>query len=131
VTATLVGGCTSGGGSAKSFCESLRTGPDVVALLGAASTGADQMSPGIERLHQLEAAAPADVKGAVGDLAAVATDLQAVLVARAQPSTGAPPATLAPTDQDKATRASATITQYASATCGIDLGGPPVPAPGS
>jgi hypothetical protein len=120
--ALVVPACSGNGRSAKALCDSLRTGTDPVSLFAAEGGRADQVALGINRLHELEGKAPSPVSDALLQLIEVGQDLQQVLTARADAAPGTTPATMPPADAEKATKASATVEQFAAARCAITLG---------
>ena len=122
VVALLVPACSGNGRSAKALCDSLRTGQDPVALFAAEGGRPDQVATGISRLQELEGKAPSPVSDALVQLIEVGQDLQQVLAARADAAPGTTPATMPAGDAEKATKASTTVQQYASARCAITLG---------
>ena len=127
--ALLVPACSGNGRSAKALCDSLRTGQDPVALFAAEGGRADQVAAGITRLHELEAKAPSPVSDALLQLIEVGQDIQQVLTARADATAGTTPATMPAADNEKATKASSTVQQFASARCAITLGATTTTAP--
>jgi hypothetical protein len=122
VLSLLVPGCGGNGRSAKALCDSLRTGQDPVALFAAGGGQADQVAAGITRLQELEGKAPSPVSDALLQLIEVGQDLRQVLTARADAAAGTTPATMPTGDTEKASKASATVQQFASTRCAITLG---------
>lgn len=127
-TTLSIAGCGGGGGSAKSFCSALASGPDPVALFGGydpTSASKSELDAGIARLQDLKRSAPSDVKSALDQLIAVASDLESTLAARASNDAGAPPATMPASDTEKATKASAVVAQVMASSCGAPASATP------
>jgi hypothetical protein len=121
--ALVVGACTSGPGQ-KSFCDSLK-GPNPLDVFNAydpsnASDAHAVMQQGVDRLKQLGAAAPAEIRDAIASLVDVAQQLSTALEQRSSnPTTASIPDFSKRTAE--ITQASAAVTSYASTNCGVQL----------
>ena len=122
--ALALGACT-GGPSAQSFCDVLRKGPNPLDVFNSydpsdAAGSRATLQQGVDRLQQLGAAAPSDVKNAISTLVEVAKELSTALDAR---SSNQASATIPDFSKRTAeiTQASATVTGYASTKCGVQL----------
>ena len=119
-----LGGCSSG--STRSFCQALQ-GPNPLDIFNSydPSTASDAhatLQAGVNRLEQLGAVAPEQVRRALATLVEVAQQLATALDQRS--SSSGTVATTVPdfaSRADKITAASATVTNYAASKCGVQL----------
>jgi hypothetical protein len=117
-------GC-SGAATTSTFCTTVRAGEnpldvfdryDPSDVAGAHTT----LEQGVNRLKQLEAAAPKELRPSLKTLASVAQELITTLDARAaNPSSATTPAFAS--QLDEVTQASATVTQFTAERCGVQL----------
>jgi len=130
----LVGGaCSSGGGSTKAFCDSVRAGENPLDVFDRydptnVATARDQLQRGVDRMKELERAAPSEIRGDLG----VLVDVGAKLVIALDPAAGAKPAPDFTSDFQRVQNASAAVTHFATDRCGLDLSStaPPTGTPG-
>ena len=125
VTLAVIGAlsaCSDDHGNTKAFCASLRSGDNPVDVFDRydptnVATARQELQQGLDRLQQLERAAPSEVRSQVHVLVGVAQQLVTTL----DPSqVGKPP----PDFQSEFQRvrdASAAVTAFASTNCGVDL----------
>jgi hypothetical protein len=137
LTTFAVAGCSGGGGSTKAFCDSVHTGDNPVDVFARydptnVATARDQLQRGVDRMKELERAAPSDIRS---DLQ-VLVDVGAKLVVTLDPAAAAKPAPAFSADAQRVQNASSAVTRFASESCGIDLastpaGTSPSPSPSS
>jgi hypothetical protein len=126
-------GCSGGGGSTKAFCASAQNGDNPLDVFDRydptnVSTARDQLQRGVDRLRQLENAAPSSIRSDLG----VLVDVGQKLVAALDPAGGSTAAPDFRADSARVQDASAAVTQFARDQCGIDLTTPSsAPAPAS
>ena len=120
-----VAACSGGGGSAKSYCDAVRKGPNPLDVFAHddpsdPSTSHAAVTQGVTRLEQLAHAAPSELHTAYATLIDVAEQLGTALDDRASNPTSA-----SIPDFSKRTaeisQASQTVTTYTTSTCGVDL----------
>ena len=114
--------CTSGGGSTRAFCNSLKTGDNPLDVFDRydptnVSTARDQLQRGVDRLQALEQAGPSQVHADLQELVDVGTKVVKALDPAAG---GQTPPDFTP-DFQRIRDASAAVTNFASNQCGIDL----------
>jgi hypothetical protein len=137
LTAVLVGlfgdACSSGGGSTKAFCHSVRAGENPLDVFDRydptnVSTARDQLQRGVDRMKELERAAPSEIRGDLGVLVDVGSKLVVALDAAA----GAKPSPNFSGDFQRVQNASTAVTRFTTDRCGVDLGStaPQTGAPG-
>jgi hypothetical protein len=122
-TSLSVGACTGGPG-AQSFCDAVK-GPNPLDVFNGydPSNAADAhavLQQGVDRLKQLGAAAPTEIRDAIATLVDVAQQLSTALEERASNPTSASVPDFSKRIAE-ITQASATVTSYASAKCGVQL----------
>jgi hypothetical protein len=122
VLAALFGSaCSGGGGSTKAFCDALRSGDNPLDVFDRydptnRATARDQLQRGVDRMKQLEQAAPSEIRGDMQ----VLVDVGSKVVSALDPS-GSTAAADFGADAQRVTDASAAVRTFASAHCGIDL----------
>jgi hypothetical protein len=137
VAAVLValfgGGCSSGGGSTKAFCDSVRAGENPLDVFDRydptnVATARDQLQRGVDRMKELERAAPSEIR----DDLVVLVDVGSKLVVALDPSAGATPAPDFRGDFERVQNASTAVTRFTTDRCGVDLDStaPPAGGPG-
>ncbi len=124
LAAMLGSACSSGGsgGSTQAFCDSLRSGDNPLDVFNRydptnLATARDQLQRGVDRLKQLEQAAPSEIHNDVQVLVDVGSRVVTALDP-ASDNTAAPDFTA---DAQRVTDASAAVHNFASTHCGIDL----------
>ena len=121
-------GCSSsgsGGGSTKAFCESVRNGDNPLDVFDRydptnVATARDQLQRGVDRMKELEAAAPSDIR----DDLQVLADVGAKLVVALDPAAGTKPAPDFTADFQRVQNASTAVTHFTTDSCGVDLQSP-------
>jgi hypothetical protein len=117
-------GC-SGTATTSSFCTTVRAGEnpldvfdryDPSDVAGAHAT----LAKGVNRLKQLEASAPEELRPSLTTLTVVAQELITTLDARV-PNPSSAPTTDFASKLDEVSKASATVTQFAAERCGVLL----------
>jgi hypothetical protein len=133
LVALFGGSCSSGGGSAKAFCDSVRAGENPLDVFDRydptnVATARDQLQRGVDRMKELERAAPSDIHDDLG----VLVDVGSKLVVALDPAAGAKPAPDFTGDFQRVQNASTAVTRFATDRCGVDLqsAAPPTGAPG-
>jgi hypothetical protein len=116
------GACTSGGGSTKAFCNTLRSGDNPLDVFDRydptnVSTARDQLQRGVDRLQALEQAAPSQLHADLQQLVDVGTKVVKALDPAAGGQT--PPDFTA--DFQRIRDASTAVTGFAANQCGVDL----------
>jgi hypothetical protein len=125
IAASSALGCSSGGGSTKGFCDALHAGDNPLDVFDRydptnVATARDQLQRGVDRLHELERAAPAEIRDDVQVLA----DVGSKLVDALDPASGARPAPDFSSDFQRVQDASKAVTRFAADRCGVDLQSP-------
>jgi hypothetical protein len=121
--AALAGGaCSSGGGSTNAFCESVHGGDNPLDMFDAydptnVSAARDQLQRGVDRMKELERAAPSEIR----DDLRMLVDVGSKLVVALDPAAGAKPAPDFTGDFEHVRDASSVVTQFAADHCGVDL----------
>jgi hypothetical protein len=114
----FVAACSSHG-TAKAFCDSVRTGENPLDVFNrydpADAAAKDQLQAGVQRLQVLQKAAPGDLRDSVATLVDVASKLEAALDPQARDH---PPFDV---DQPALQKASSKVVDYAASNCGVDL----------
>jgi len=114
-----------GGGSTKAFCETIHSGDNPLDVFDRydptnVTTASEQLQRGVDRMQELERAAPSEIRSDLG----VLVDVGSKLVVALDPATGAKPAPDFSGDFQRVQDASSAVTQFASDRCGIDLQAP-------
>ncbi|HEY2815065.1 MAG TPA: hypothetical protein VGJ03_16480 [Acidimicrobiales bacterium] len=114
--------CSSGGGSTKAFCSTVRTGDNPLDLFDRydptdVATARDQLQRGVDRLQQMERAAPSEIH----DDMQVLVDVGTKLIAALDPAAGGKPPPDFSSDFRRVQDASAAVTRFASQQCGVSL----------
>jgi hypothetical protein len=114
--------CSGSGGSTKAFCDSVHAGDNPLDVFDRydptnVATARDQLQRGVDRMKELERAAPSDIRG---DLQ-VLVDVGAKLVVALDPAAEAKPAPDFTADVQRVQNASTTVTRFAADRCGVDL----------
>jgi hypothetical protein len=109
-------------GSAAAFCTSVRTGQNPLDVFDQydptnVDAARDQLQRGVDRLHQLEGAAPGEIKGDMKVLVDVAQQLVTALDPSAKDKT-IPDFT---SEFDRVRVASANVTRFAADKCAVQL----------
>jgi len=124
VLAAFVGAACSGdgGGSTKAFCDSVRAGENPLGVFDRydrtnVATARDQLQRGVDRLKELQRAAPSEIRNDLG----VLIDVGSKLVITLDPAAGAKPAPDFSGDFQRVQNASTAVTRFTSARCGVDL----------
>jgi hypothetical protein len=123
VLAALLGSaCSGGGGNPKAFCDSLRSGDNPLDVFDRydptnLATARDQLQRGVDRMKQLEQAAPSEIHGDMQ----VLVDVGSKVVGALDPAAGSTAAPDFSADAQRVTDASAAVRTFASTHCGIDL----------
>jgi len=130
--AAFAGSACSGGGSGstKAFCEAIHSGDNPLDVFDRydptnVATASEQLQRGVERMQELERAAPSEIRGDLG----VLVDVGSKLVVALDPATGAKPAPDFSGDAQRVQDASSAVTRFASDRCGVDLQAPTAQAP--
>ena len=108
------------GGSTSAFCASVRTGEnplDTFARYDPSNADTAQLKRGVERLQQLERAAPGEVKSDVKVLVDVAQQLVQAL----DPAAKDKPVPDFTAQFDAVRQASGNVTRFAASACGVTL----------
>jgi len=127
----LMAACSSGGGSTKAFCDAVRSGDNPLDVFDRydptnVSTARDQLQRGVDRMRDLERAAPSQVHDDMG----VLVEVGAKLVAALDPAAASKPPPDFTSDFQRVRDASAAVTRFAADNCSVDLdsAGPPPPS---
>jgi len=121
--------CSGGGGdSTKAFCDAVHNGDNPLDVFDRydptnVTTASEQLQRGVERMQELERAAPSEIRSDIG----VLVDVGSKLVVALDPATGAKPAPDFSADLQRVQEASASVTQFAADHCGVDLQAPAAP----
>ena len=129
--------CSGSGGSTKAFCDSVHGGDNPLDVFDRydptnVATARDQLQRGVDRMKELERAAPSDIRS---DLH-VLVDVGSKLVVALDPAAGAKPAPDFGADVQRVQTASSAVTRFTADRCGVDLTStpasptPPTTAPG-
>ena len=124
VLVALVGSaCSSGGGSTKAFCASVRGGENPLDVFDRydptnVATARDQLQRGVDRMKELQQAAPSEISGDLG----VLVDVGSKILVALDPAAGAKPAPNFSGDFQRVQNASTAVTHFATDHCGVDLG---------
>jgi predicted RNA-binding Zn ribbon-like protein len=121
-------GCGGGGGSTKAFCDSVHAGENPLDVFDRydptdVAGSRDVLQQGRDRLHQLEQAAPDEIRSSVHVLVGVVDQL---LTALDPGNKAAPPDFTA--QFQKVQTASATVITFARDHCAVDLDTASAPA---
>jgi hypothetical protein len=114
--------CGGGGGSTKAFCDSVRSGDNPLDVFDrydptAVAASKDLLQRGRDRLHELEQAAPDEIRSSIHVLVGFADQLIATLDPATKPKSTPDFTSQFPQVQD----ASAKVTAFAKDKCGVDL----------
>jgi hypothetical protein len=125
LVALLGGACSSGGGSTKAFCDSVRAGENPLDVFDRydptnVATARDQLQRGVDRVKELERAAPSEIRDDLG----VLVDVGSKLVVALDPAAGAKPAPDFSGDSQRVQNASTAVTRYTTDRCGVHLESP-------
>jgi leucyl aminopeptidase (aminopeptidase T) len=125
--------CSGGGGNTKAFCDALHAGDNPLDVFDRydptnLATARDQLQRGVDRMKELEKAAPSEIR----DDIAVLVDVGTKLVDALDPAAGAKPAPDFTSDAQRVKDASAAVTSFAADHCNVNLeapsAGPTLPA---
>jgi hypothetical protein len=117
--------CSSGGGSTKAFCDSVHAGDNPLDVFDRydpsnVATAREQLQRGVDRMKELERAAPSEIRSDV----TVLVDVGSKLVVALDPAAGARPAPDFSGDFARVQNASSAVTRFAVDRCGVNLESP-------
>jgi hypothetical protein len=122
IATTSSAACSSNGGNTKAFCDALRAGENPLDVFDRydptnVSTAREQLQRGVDRLRELERAAPSEIR----DDLQVLVDVGNKVVEALDPATGGRPPPDFTADFQRVQDASGRVTEFASTQCGVDL----------
>jgi len=114
--------CSDGGGNTRAFCDALHAGDNPLDVFDRydptnLATARDQLQRGVDRMKDLEKAAPSEIRGDI----AVLVDVGSKLVDALDPAAGAKPAPDFTSDSQRVKDASAAVTGFAVDRCNVNL----------
>ena len=108
--------------STKAFCDSVRAGDNPLDVFDRydrtnVATARDQLQRGVDRMKELQRAAPSEIRNDLG----VLIDVGSKLVIALDPAAGAKPAPDFTGDFQRVQNASTAVTRFTSDRCSVDL----------